>query len=136
MRKQPGFTFIELLVVTTLVLVLSGLGAVSYQAAQRKGRDAKRRSDLEQIRAALEMYRSDTGSYPSGNYSAMISTLDSGGYLNSADLGDPQGYSYYYNSSSGYSYRLCAYLETASSSNCSGNPSCGSQTCNYQVTNP
>jgi len=135
MKQKGGFTFIELLVVTTLVLVLSTVGVVSYQTAQRKGRDSKRKSDLEQIRAALEMYRSDTGSYPTGGYSAMISALTSGGYLNSSGLGDPQGYGYYYTTPDGYSYRLCAYLETGGSG-CSGNPSCGGQTCNYQVTNP
>ena len=62
--KQKGFTLIELLVAMTVAAVLMGLALVSYQSARKSARDAKRKSDLEQIRSALEMYRSDNGKYP------------------------------------------------------------------------
>lgn len=63
-RKRFGFTLIEVLVAVTIVAVLTAIGMVSYASANRSSRDAKRKSDLEQIRAALEMYRADCGFYP------------------------------------------------------------------------
>lgn len=63
-RRRAGFTFIEILVVATIIGVLATIGAVSYRQANIKSRDGKRKADLEQIRAALEMCRADTGNYP------------------------------------------------------------------------
>lgn len=133
-KRRKGFTLIELLVVVTIILLLSGMGLISYQAAQKKGRDSKRKSDLEQVRAALEMYRSDYGSYPVGDWDSMITSLRDENYLSSSPE-DPKGYFYYYNSSDGYTYRLCAYLETGGGDDCGSN--CGAPgNCNYRVTNP
>jgi len=64
--KKNGYTLIELLVTITIVLVLGTLGFVSYGYASANVRDAKRKSDLEGLRSALEMYRSDNGYYSEG----------------------------------------------------------------------
>jgi prepilin-type N-terminal cleavage/methylation domain-containing protein len=73
-RKGNGFTLIELLVTTVMIAVLTVIGIVSYSSVNKRSRDVKRKSDLEQIRSALEMCRSDSnacaGAYPglgSGN---------------------------------------------------------------------
>ena len=63
-KKQKGFTMVELLVVVTIIAVLTAVGAVSYGSTAKKSRDAKRTSDIEAIRTALELYRSDEGEYP------------------------------------------------------------------------
>lgn len=63
MRKR-GFTFIEILVSVTIIAVLVAIGVASYASVNRRARDAKRKSDLEQIRSGLEQYRADFGSYP------------------------------------------------------------------------
>lgn len=130
---RRGFTFIELLVVITIILLLTSVGLVSYQSANRNARDNKRKADLEQVRSALEIYRADNGSYPAGDWSAMFSALSSG-YLNQEPQ-DPKGYSYYYNSAGNTSYTICAYLEGSSPGTC-GSASCGSETCNYGLTEP
>jgi len=134
MKAKRGFTLIELLVVVTIILVLSSVGLVSYQAAQRKGRDSKRKTDLEQVRAALEMFRSDNGSYPTGSWGEVITVLTDEDYLSSAPQ-DPKGYSYHY-VSDGHTYQLYAYLEAGGEEDYG--VSCGSApgNCNYQVTNP
>lgn len=62
--KQKGFTFIEILVVTTIIGILATIGLTSYQIANKKARDGKRKADLEQIRSALEMCKADNGNYP------------------------------------------------------------------------
>lgn len=66
MKKTKSFTLIEILVVITLIgLIAAGISA-SYSQFLKQSRDAKRKSDLENVRAALEMYRSnnDGGYYP------------------------------------------------------------------------
>ena len=59
-RISRGFTLIELLVVIAIIGILITVGAVSYQRAVRLSRDSKRKTDLEQIRQALETYRPKT----------------------------------------------------------------------------
>ncbi len=62
---KKGFTLIEILVAVTIIAVLVSIGVVSYASVNKRSRDAKRKGDVEQLRSALEMYRSDIGSYPS-----------------------------------------------------------------------
>lgn len=61
---KKGFTLIELLVVIAIIGILITVGSVSYQRAVRLSRDSKRKTDLEQIRQAMETYRSENGTYP------------------------------------------------------------------------
>ena len=66
--KKNGFTFMELLVVITIIAVVFAAGVVSYTAISKNSRDARRRADLESMRQALEMCRSIAGEYPSSVY--------------------------------------------------------------------
>lgn len=59
-----GFTLIELLVVTVLMAVFTSVAVISYQGAARYTRDARRKKDLSQIQAALEIYKQNNGYYP------------------------------------------------------------------------
>jgi len=62
---QSAFTLLELLVVIGIISLLVGLGSVSYSTAQKKARDAKRKSDLQAIQSSLEQYYSVCGyQYP------------------------------------------------------------------------
>ena len=78
--SRRGFTLIELLVAATIIAVLTSIGVVSYQAANKQARDAKRKADLEQVRAALEMYKADNNWYPD---------TGSGSWTNTSNLGTP-----------------------------------------------
>lgn len=63
--KNKGFTLIELLVVVAIIGLLASVVLASLNSARGKARDAKRLSDLEQIRTALAMYYNDhNGTYP------------------------------------------------------------------------
>ncbi|MBU1127351.1 MAG: type II secretion system protein [Patescibacteria group bacterium] len=130
--KNKGFTLIELLVVMTIIAVLVGLSLTSYQSARKSARDGKRKSDLEQIRSALEMYRSDNdASYPDA-----LNDLSDEGYI-TVIPSDPLSTSNYAYSSSSSSYGLCASLELGGSI---ANPSCAGLSCggvcNYYTTSP
>lgn len=65
-KKLKGFTLIELLVVIAIIGILAALILASVTGARAKARDAKRKSDLSQIKRALAMYYQDNNEkYPS-----------------------------------------------------------------------
>jgi len=62
--RRAGFTLIELLVVIAIIGLLSTFAMVSLNNARIKTRDARRISDLNQIRTALDLYFNDCYRYP------------------------------------------------------------------------
>ncbi|MBP9814638.1 prepilin-type N-terminal cleavage/methylation domain-containing protein, partial [Candidatus Woesebacteria bacterium] len=63
--RQSGFTLMELLITVSIIAILISIGIASYSTINKQSRDTKRKSDIEQLRSALEMYRADNSSYPS-----------------------------------------------------------------------
>lgn len=61
---KRGFTLIELLVVIAIIGILSSIVLASLNSARKKGRDARRVSDIKQLQLALELYYDACGSYP------------------------------------------------------------------------
>lgn len=61
---RQGFTLMEVLVATAIVAILISVLVVTFAPINKRSRDAKRKSDLEQLRSSLEMYRADLGYYP------------------------------------------------------------------------
>ncbi len=62
--RRSGFTLLELLVVIILLGVLSSLLVGNFFTSLKKGRDGRRKADLEEIRKSLEMYYEDKRAYP------------------------------------------------------------------------
>lgn len=62
--KKKGFTLIELLIVIAIIGLLSSVVLASLNSARKKARDARRMSDLNEIRKALEFYFDANGYYP------------------------------------------------------------------------
>jgi len=58
MKKSQGFTLFELLVSISIIGILVALATVSYSAAQKKARDARRIQDMKSIQTAAEQYYS------------------------------------------------------------------------------
>ena len=65
-KSGAGFTLIELLVVIAIIGVLASIVLASLNTARRKSRDARRITDIKQIRLALELYYDGVGAgaYP------------------------------------------------------------------------
>lgn len=129
MRREKGFTFIELLVTVTIIMVLTAVGIVSYRVTNQKARDARRKSDLESVRSALEICRTETGAYPASIDFSNNAPITCGGttYLAKAPS-DPKvgqaGFGYTYTRTSNTTYTLCAEIETPG------------ETTPYCITNP
>ena len=62
--KRKGFTLVELIVVITIIGILATMGLASLLDARESARDARRQSDLAQLRLALALYFEDYQSYP------------------------------------------------------------------------
>jgi len=128
-RQSNGFTLIEILVVATIIGLLAAVVSMSYSQFNKQSRDAKRKTDLEQIRAALEMYRSNNDQYSAytGNCSSYTALTSPTKYISSMPSDPKSGYFYYCNISTS-DYTIAAYLESAGTACVAGQ--CGN-TCNY-----
>ena len=111
MKKQKGFTFIELLVVVTISALLMGAAMVGYSSISRRSRDTRRRTDIETIRSALELYRSENGSYPLSVSEGGSIGIGGVVYLDPVP-GDPKDGSYVYTRPTITTYTLTCTLES------------------------
>lgn len=138
---RNGFTLIEVLVAATIIGLLSTIGVTGFQAITKSGRDAIRKSDLEQIRSALEIYKSENNSYPAEVDCSAAESLYPD-YINNYPS-DPKlpAYSYCYHYIDELHYNLCAHLENGTAGDYSEANECGdtlkcTANCNYMVANP
>lgn len=130
-----GFSLIELLVAVTIIAILSAVGMANFQTAAQKARDSRRQSEIEQIRSAVELYRSDEGSYPANGLleecGKDVSLENAGGnvYLQEIPCDPKDGNPYLYNAT-GLTYVIHASFETK------GNDCTDLDDYNYCVKNP
>lgn len=136
---QKGFTLIELLIVIAIIGILSGLLFVNFSGARERARDSKRKTDLTQLKNALQLYYNDYGRFPSAGAGSTIagcgaagtsvcswtsgttvgSAFSAGNPVNvymGVTPGDPQSpaQQYTYAVDASVDYKLSAMLENAS----------------------
>jgi general secretion pathway protein G len=75
-RSRKGFTLIELLIVMTILVVLAGISLALYQTSVTRANEAALKTDLFQMREALDQYYADKNKYP-----ASLSVLVEDKYL-------------------------------------------------------
>jgi len=129
MKSSQGFSLVELIIATTIMVVLSVVAMVSYSGTNRRARDSRRVADLQKLSMSLEMIRQVGNTYPTS-----LGSLVSGGYMESLPV-DPKNYTYYYIRNSNYEYYLEAQMEDLGSTSGSFGNNCGG-ICNYRITNP
>lgn len=136
-RNNSGFTLIELLVVATIIVVLSAIGMVSFTNAGRSARNAKRQADLETVRQALVLYKSDTGTYPTttagatnAKYNIMIGGMS--GYVSTPTPVDPKTGQ----SSCGSGSQACDYMYEGTATTFSLQARLEGDATVYELTNP
>lgn len=64
LKKQKGFTLVELLIVIIIIGILATLVIVTFTGVQAKARDSKRQTDIEAIDSHLEAFFAENSYYP------------------------------------------------------------------------
>ena len=75
MRNRPGFTLMELMIVTVVVGILASIAAASYSGLRERSKVAATRAELRNLLNAAETYRSVHGLLPE-----TLDVLVAGGY--------------------------------------------------------
>ena len=97
LRKQSGFTIVELLIVIVVIGILAGLVLNTFNGIQARARDDERKTDVNAIQGHLEAYQADNAKYPTDANvadSAWATANLSG--LDAEALVDPSGGGYTY----------------------------------------
>lgn len=66
-QSQAGFTLVELLVVIFIIGTLAALLLTNFVGVRGRATDAKKKSDLQQLKTALRLYYNDHNVYPAGD---------------------------------------------------------------------
>jgi general secretion pathway protein G len=123
--NRQGFSLVELLVVSTIMIVVSSIALVSFRVASRNARDGKRQADVAQVRAALELYRAEYMRYPiHTEMSNLINEANFRKYLSTPQVQDPTNVAphIYTYSSNGSVYTVCYTSEATGAQTCRNNP--------------
>lgn len=145
---DKAFTLIELLIVIVIIGIMVTIASFGIRGSRETARDAKRRTDLQTIKAALELYYTDCGAYPtptSGSPPNPIESSGSGGCPANVYMSDvpedpqPTAKKYFY-ALAGSGYILCTSLEEPPNpavdiTGCNGAYDC-TEACNFKVTGP
>lgn len=106
-KNKNAFTLIELIVSITIIALLTVVGIVSYGPFNKKSRDSRRMTDLENIRLSLELYRNQTGY----TYPVSLDTIKDAKYLSTIPLDPKTKAAYLYTKIDGYNYKIETILE-------------------------
>ena len=74
--SAPGFTIIELMVVLALISIIATIGMAQYRNGVVHAREAVLKTDLFDLRDAIDQYYADKGQYP-----GTLDSLVTDGYI-------------------------------------------------------
>ena len=83
MRRDRGFTLIELMIVMSLIVILASISLTLYGNSVTRAKEATLKEDLFRMRDAIDQYYADKNRYPSS-----LEELVSDKYLRSVPI-DP-----------------------------------------------
>ncbi len=150
-KLNKGFTLIELLVVVAIIGILSYVVIGYVYEANAKGRDARRKENIDQIAKAINMFYSENGSLP-GNQTGWCSYIsnptpgygdvfqeDLEPYMNPIQLdpalhGQVGDYLFKNIQNSTGQYELCANLERGTNGTYDQSACAGGVVYNYCIT--
>jgi general secretion pathway protein G len=91
---RPGFTLIELLIVIAIIAILAAVGVPLMMNRIDQARISGTKSNLRSLKASIDMFRIDTGKYPTKlrdlvekpREEALAKKWQKGGYLEGGEL--------------------------------------------------
>jgi len=94
MRKNKGFTLVELMAVLLILALIGGFAGKNIMNAVRRAKVTTTKTRLKELHQAVNMFKLDTGRYPSediGLEELVVEPTDvegwaEGGYLESDDV--------------------------------------------------
>lgn len=114
LRRQEGFTLIEIMIVVVIIGLLAGLVAVNLLPQAEKAKRTTAATQMKTFEQALDLYKLDNGRYPSTDqgFEALTSGDRGEPYLKGGKIPrDPWGNAYVYMSpgEGGKPYEILSY---------------------------
>ncbi|MEK7127584.1 MAG: type II secretion system protein [Patescibacteria group bacterium] len=110
LRKNKGFTLVELMIVITVIAILATIGTMSFSRVQKQARDTKRKGDLRALATALQGYYTDNNNVYPATLAGLVPT-----YVPSTPIPPvpslQASYAYVVDATSTL-FTLCAVMET------------------------
>lgn len=78
MRREEGFTLVELVVVMVIIAILLSIAVVFHYGARERSSDAAARANIRTAVPAIEAYRSDAGGYTGMTLAALKAAYSPG----------------------------------------------------------
>jgi general secretion pathway protein G len=100
LKRQKGFTLVELVVVIVVMSVLTGVAIPGYITLKDRARESGTKSSMRNVATALELYRIEEGGYPASGPGLLAEE----GYINIVPEKDLWENEYIYNSGEEDSY--------------------------------
>ena len=117
MKKQKGFSLLELLVVISIMGILIALGTVAFSTVQKKGRVSRRRADVKAMQDAFEQFYGANGAYGTcdsmADYDAGTGAIMPGGLPVDPKNSDPYLYNTVAGCTNDVGYCVCAMMESS-----------------------
>ncbi len=115
-RLRRGFTLVELLIFVAIIIIILLLILLNLKTQIARGRDAKRKADLNRIQKTFEEYYNDREQYPNGGILDNCGSQDLAPYLESVpcDPATREPYLYAPVDPLSAGYRVCTKLEDKS----------------------
>lgn len=115
--NKKGFTLIELLVVISIIGVLAMIIVPNLVGMRERARDAKKKSELVQLKKALRLYYNDNQSYPAASSGDINGASPATEFTNTAGdvvyMNEVPEYDSYTVSGDGEEFTLSIELENA-----------------------
>lgn len=115
-RLQAGLTMIEILIVLSILAILAILFWFSVSKQTSKGRDAKRKDDMQKVQIAFEDYYNDNDCYPNLSVLSQCNSAALAPYLSKIPCDPLTNQPYLYQAPGGDNcsgYRVLVQLENS-----------------------